>query len=217
MGGKMNLNPLKKDDNTDSLVQALQDANNVGTTAVDQGVPTSQPPVTTDPSSLGGFANTSSQPQSDEQTSDAGILNNEPKLVIDDPGETTDSTTPDASNITTEAGLSGSELPESFTSDANAHITPPASTDGDLETVKKSALEQLRPLIETLELEPNDKFDKYLMMLRASDDPTLIKPAFEAAQSIATEKERAQALLDVINEINYITANQTANDTQPAE
>jgi hypothetical protein len=27
MGGKMNLNPLKKDDNTDALVKALEDAN----------------------------------------------------------------------------------------------------------------------------------------------------------------------------------------------
>ena len=45
------------------------------------------------------------------------------------------------------------------------------------------------------------------MMLRASDDPTLIKPAYEAAAQIEGEKEKAQALLDVINEINYITAN----------
>ena len=45
-------------------------------------------------------------------------------------------------------------------------------------------------------------------VLRASDDPALIKPAFDAAQSIAGEKEKAQALLDIINEINYITASQ---------
>ncbi len=44
------------------------------------------------------------------------------------------------------------------------------------------------------------------MMLRASDDPALIKPAFDAAQGIVGEKEKAQALLDIINEINYITA-----------
>ena len=78
--------------------------------------------------------------------------------------------------------------------------------DGELDSVKKDALEQLRPLIEKLDLEPADKFDKYLMMLRASDDPALIKPAFEAAQGIPGEKEKAQALLDIINEINYITA-----------
>ena len=46
------------------------------------------------------------------------------------------------------------------------------------------------------------------MMLRASDDPALIKPAFDAAQGISGEKEKAQALLDIINEINYITSNQ---------
>jgi hypothetical protein len=98
-----------------------------------------------------------------------------------------------------------------LSADADAHL--PGSSEGtgengELDGVKKSALEQLRPLIEKLDLEPADKFDKYLMMLRASDDPALIKPAFDAAQGIAGEKEKAQALLDIINEINYISSSQ---------
>ena len=96
-----------------------------------------------------------------------------------------------------------------LSSDAGAHLPSEGSGDnGELDGVKKSALEQLRPLIEKIDLEPADKFDKYLMMLRASDDPALIKPAFDAAQGISGEKEKAQALLDIINEINYITSNQ---------
>jgi hypothetical protein len=106
--------------------------------------------------------------------------------------------------------VDSADLPTGISGDADAHLPKPSddagSNGGELDTVKNSALEQLRPLIENLDLEPADKFDKYLMMLRASDDPALIKPAFDAAQGISGEKEKAQALLDIINEINYITA-----------
>ena len=44
-----------------------------------------------------------------------------------------------------------------------------------------------------------------MMMIQASDDQTLVKRAYEAAKSISDDKERAQALLDIVNEINYFT------------
>jgi hypothetical protein len=44
-----------------------------------------------------------------------------------------------------------------------------------------------------------------MMMIQASDNHNLIKVAYEAAQKISNEKERAQALLDIVNEINYFT------------
>ena len=44
-----------------------------------------------------------------------------------------------------------------------------------------------------------------MMMIQASDDQTLLKDAYEAAKGITDEKTRAQALLDVVNEINYFT------------
>jgi hypothetical protein len=47
-----------------------------------------------------------------------------------------------------------------------------------------------------------------MMMIQASDDQSLLKTAYEAAQAITDEKARAQALLDVINEINYFTQHQ---------
>lgn len=134
----------------------------------------------------------------------------EPELPKEAPkSESTNASADNSSGIT----FDGNDLPAGMSSDAEAHLETPSTTpssgsgaNGDLEEVKKSALDQLRPLIEKLDLTPEDKFDKYLMMLRASDDPTLIKPAFKAAEGITGEKEKAQAMLDIINEINYITA-----------
>lgn len=77
-----------------------------------------------------------------------------------------------------------------------------------IEQIKISALQELRPLMQHIDLSPEEKFEKYLMMLRASDDPELIQPTYEAAQNISGEKLRAQALLDVINEINYLSSQQ---------
>jgi hypothetical protein len=42
-------------------------------------------------------------------------------------------------------------------------------------------------------------------MIQASDDQSLIKTAYDAAKQIKDDKVRAQALLDIINEINYFT------------
>lgn len=86
------------------------------------------------------------------------------------------------------------------------HTGAPVSTVDSIEQIKISALSQLRPLMQHIELSPEEKFEKYLMMLRASDDQDLIQPTYEAAQQISSEKLKAQALLDVINEINYLTS-----------
>jgi len=75
----------------------------------------------------------------------------------------------------------------------------------ELYDIKQEALKQLSPLVEHLEQSPQEKFDTLIMMLRASDDPALIRPAYEAAQAIPDDKDRAQALLDVVNEVNYLT------------
>jgi hypothetical protein len=48
-------------------------------------------------------------------------------------------------------------------------------------------------------------------MIQASDDQKLVKDAYEAAKQIPDEKARAQALLDVVNEINYFTQHNNSN------
>jgi hypothetical protein len=56
-----------------------------------------------------------------------------------------------------------------------------------------------------LDQTPEEKFRTTMMMIQAADNKSLIPEAYQAAQQIADEKVRAQALLDVINEINYFT------------
>ena len=55
---------------------------------------------------------------------------------------------------------------------------------------------------------PKKKFDTYLLLIRSTDDKTLIAPAHEAAKNIADESRRAQALLDVIKEIDFLSNTQ---------
>ncbi|HSX16713.1 MAG TPA: hypothetical protein VLH86_01270 [Patescibacteria group bacterium] len=75
----------------------------------------------------------------------------------------------------------------------------------DLINIKQQALQQLSPLVGHLEQTPEEKFRTTMMMIQASDNSELIKDAYAAAQQIPDEKSRAQALLDVVNEINYFT------------
>lgn len=75
----------------------------------------------------------------------------------------------------------------------------------DLIELKQSALQELTPLVGHLEQTPEEKFRTAMMMIQASDDQSLLPQAFAAAKNIEDEKARAQALLDVINEINYFT------------
>lgn len=85
---------------------------------------------------------------------------------------------------------------------------PAAPQDGastDLSDIKASALSELRPLIDHVDLPAEEKFDTYLMLIRSTDDPSLIAPAHAAAQGIADEKQKAEALLDVIKEIDYLS------------
>lgn len=79
------------------------------------------------------------------------------------------------------------------------------TASGDLESIKKDALNELRPLVDKLNVAPEEKFDTYLLLLRSTDDQALIAPAYEAAHGIADEARRAQALLDIIKEIDYLS------------
>lgn len=74
-----------------------------------------------------------------------------------------------------------------------------------LEDIRKAALGELAPLVGKLDLNPEDKFRTTMMMIQATDNKDLIKDAHEAAKTIEDEKVRAQALLDIVNEINYFT------------
>lgn len=89
-----------------------------------------------------------------------------------------------------------------------APVVDAPSASGDLDSVKKEALEELRPLVDKLNVSPEEKFDTYLLLLRSTDDRALIEPAHEAAKGIVDEARRAQALLDIIKEIDFLSQNQ---------
>jgi len=78
-------------------------------------------------------------------------------------------------------------------------------SDSNLIQLKQQALQSLAPLVNQLEQTPEERFKTTMMMLQASDNPALVKDAYAAANQITDEKLRAQALLDVVNEINYFT------------
>jgi hypothetical protein len=90
--------------------------------------------------------------------------------------------------------------------------TPTDDTNGpsanDLIDIKQKALGELSPLIDQLDQSPEDKFRTMMMLIQASDNQSLIKEAYAAAHAIQDEKVRAQALLDIVNEINYFTQHQ---------
>jgi hypothetical protein len=101
------------------------------------------------------------------------------------------------------------ELPQpSFVPPAPAFSPTPAN--GDLEGIKKNALSELRPLIDKVDLPAEEKFDTYLMLIRSTDDSSLIAPAHAVAQGITDETRRAEALLDIIKEIDYLSRNNQA-------
>jgi hypothetical protein len=83
----------------------------------------------------------------------------------------------------------------------------PATTSvpAELNDIKDQALKQLSPLVGKLEQNPEEKFKTLMMLIQASDNHDLIKEAYESANKIEDETIKAQALLSIVNEINYFT------------
>jgi hypothetical protein len=98
-----------------------------------------------------------------------------------------------------------------------AATTAPAATakpvNEELLDIKQKALHALMPVIDKLDQTPEEKFRTTMMVIQASDNQDLIKVAHEAAMQITDEKERALALLSIVNEINYFSQNEA---TKPA-
>ncbi|HXE09922.1 MAG TPA: hypothetical protein VN554_00680 [Verrucomicrobiae bacterium] len=90
-------------------------------------------------------------------------------------------------------------------SDEHGDHEEDANVPHELIDIKQKALHELSPLMGQLDLEPEDKFRTLMMMIQASDDQKLLKEAYDVAHKIKDDKVRAQALLDIVNEINYFT------------
>jgi hypothetical protein len=130
-------------------------------------------------------------------TSVGAIVNNDVSQVQASPGFM-----PPSTDASAPYGAPANDQPDDQTSQVPAPAT--LDTNGLLD-IKQQALTQLSPLVGHLEQTPEEKFRTTMMMIQASDNQSLVKEAYEAAQQINDEKTKAQALLDVINEINYFT------------
>ncbi|MFY9228275.1 MAG: hypothetical protein WAO28_03035 [Candidatus Microsaccharimonas sp.] len=149
------------------------------------------------------------QPMSDDQELAKALAGVMPDAPEEAPAPTTDNGTVTPATQFEETPATTVAATPAVTPDP---VTPAPTADptADLDAIKKDALGELRPLIDHVDLPPEEKFDTYLMLIRSTDDTSLIGPAHVAAQAITDEKRRAEALLDIIKEIDYLSrANQT--------
>ena len=72
-----------------------------------------------------------------------------------------------------------------------------------LAKLRDQALTQLRPIVDELDQPPKEQFRTLMMLIQSGDSSDLIEKALSAAGSIEDSRDRAQALLDIVNEINY--------------
>ncbi|MCA9327296.1 hypothetical protein KDA14_02085 [Candidatus Saccharibacteria bacterium] len=174
-------------DNTTSALGADNAMSGANPLAVDPATGSSVPATTNDNMPTGATNPSNPEPMLDNPLSDESVI---------EPAE--DTSGPAAENSASEA---------------SSHMTAPGvSGSDDLLSLKQQALSQLSPLVDHLDQSPEEKFKTTMMMLQSTDNQALLKEAYEAAQAISDDKARAQALLDVINEINYFT--QKSNDAQ---
>lgn len=84
--------------------------------------------------------------------------------------------------------------------------------DPDLDRVKINALNEIRPILETVDILPEKKFTIYKDIIELTDDKACIEPAYNAARQITDEKERAEALLYIIEIIDDLGVKIPAED-----
>ncbi len=137
------------------------------------------------------------------EASDTGSLPPVGNFQFENSADTTASPVPTLESIAPATPAVSPSLPGA------APATPAApqlgSEASNLDSIKSQAITQLRPLMDKVELPAEEKFDTYLMLIRSTDDSSLIAPAHAAAQNITDEKRKAEALLDVIKEIDYLS------------
>jgi hypothetical protein len=99
-----------------------------------------------------------------------------------------------------------SEQPAQVPTEQPATQSAPAQSNSDrqLEKVKKRALTALVPLISSMDVDPQRKFDICMNAVRFSNNKELVTVALDAALAIEEKGAKAEALVDILNEINYL-------------
>ena len=85
---------------------------------------------------------------------------------------------------------------------AESLVTEPAHTNLGMHQVKEAALRDLVPIMDKVSLSPSQKFRIYRDMFENLRDYTVLEPAYHAAAEIVDERERAEALLYLVESID---------------
>lgn len=180
----------------------------------------SQPPVMPDPLSMPSTLTETTEATSTESDEPAEPAIPEP--IATAPSEEAEAAGPAEVLASEDTSPTVMSTDDSSSSDDDSNSDEETSTDDESDSspestdqsapaseeligIKQQALEDLGPLVDKLDQTPEERFRTTMMLIQASDNQVLVKQAFDAAQDIKDDKERAQALLDVINEINYFT------------
>ena len=76
--------------------------------------------------------------------------------------------------------------------------------DPDLDRVKSSALTDLRPILEKIDIPPEKKFLIYKEIIEITEDKGCIEPAYNAAKQIEDETKRGECLIYVVEAIDKL-------------
>lgn len=93
---------------------------------------------------------------------------------------------------------------EETASKDTSSITEDTSLLTDLYRLRDSAARQLAGNLESIDsIDPEQTFDIYLSTLRLTHEPKLVQSAYKAALKIENAVSQSEALIDLIEEINY--------------
>jgi hypothetical protein len=79
-----------------------------------------------------------------------------------------------------------------------------SAANPQLDDVKRRALDALTPLLGNLDMDAERKFDICMNAIRFTDNKDLADVALQAALAIPEEGAKAEALVELVNEINYL-------------
>jgi hypothetical protein len=79
-----------------------------------------------------------------------------------------------------------------------------APATDSLEDAKRQAMEALTPLLAELEVGPERKFALSMSAIRLTNNKDLVQGALQAALAIPENGPKAEALLELVTEIDYL-------------
>lgn len=85
--------------------------------------------------------------------------------------------------------------------------TPAPGEGTKIQQVKQRALQELVPVIDSLNSEPERKYEILMTAARSASSEELLEKALEVATKIEEPNAKAEALVDILNEASFQEGN----------